>query len=232
MRYFKYKNTSKTLNKALEEQYKSLTKDEKRTVRKEKMWRRISIIVAVAVFFSVMSVGIAMIASIPTPSQWLWKILVVISYLVLGLAVLVISGFLTVIVTTPLFNKAASFNLPLMKKEIFSKACEHLREYYQLEEPYVVTKCFDSTNERFKNRDVCIFLAYDELRITGDLPRGFLHGERDLGCYAFKRDEIILTKRQDGNRLILELKADDTVFLLGYRAKSFIEKNFILKESE
>ena len=232
MRYFKYKNTSKTLNKALAEQYKSLTADEKRTVRKEKMWSRISIIVAIVIFFSIMFVGIAMLAAIPTPVWWLWKTLVSIGMAVLGIVLLIISGILTVILTIPLFNKAASFNLPLMKKEIFSKACEHLREYYQLEKPYIVTKCFDSTNERFKNRDVCIFLAYDELRITVDLMRGFLHGERDLGCYAFKRDEIILTKQKDGNRLILELKADDTVFLLGYRAKSFIEKNFISKESE
>ena len=114
-----------------------------------------------------------------------------------------------------------------MKKEIFSKACKHLRDYYQLQEPYIITKCFEATDKNFQNHDVCIFVADDELRITADLIQGFLHGERDLGCHAFKRDEIVVSKKEENNLMIAELKAGDTVFSLGYRAKSFIEKNFI-----
>ena len=38
-------------------------------------------------------------------------------------------------------------------------------------------------------------------------------------------------KQQNGKQLILELKADDSIFLLGYRAKGFIKRNFI-DESE
>lgn len=37
MRYFKYKNTNKNLHNALKEQYLTLTKDEKRNVRREKL---------------------------------------------------------------------------------------------------------------------------------------------------------------------------------------------------
>ena len=68
------------------------------------------------------------------------------------------------------------------------------------------------------NHDVCIFIAEDELRLTTDLVRGFLHGERDLGCYAFKQSEITLSKQKNGNHLVAELRADNVVFLLGYRA--------------
>ena len=117
-----------------------------------------------------------------------------------------------------------------MKKEIFSKACVNLRNYYKLQEPYIITKCFDATDKKFKNHDVCIFVVRDELRITSNLIRGFLHGERDLGCYAFKQNEITLSKQQNGKYLIAERKADNNVFLLGYRAKGFIEKNFTEKE--
>ena len=116
-----------------------------------------------------------------------------------------------------------------MKKEIFSKACKHLRDYYQLKAPYIITKCFNSTDERFANHDVCIFVVGDELRITTNLVQGFLHGERDLGCYAFKKEEITLSKHNDGNHLIAELKANKIVFLLGYRAKGFINKFFLQK---
>ena len=98
-----------------------------------------------------------------------------------------------------------------------------------MQEPYIVTKCFDATDKKFRNHDVCIFIVEDELRITTDLVHGFLHGERDLGCYAFKLNEIFLEKQQSGNHLVAELKADNTVFLLGYRAKGFIDKEFVAK---
>jgi hypothetical protein len=63
------------------------------------------------------------------------------------------------------------------------------------------------------------------------LKHGFFHVENDLGCYAFNLNEIVLSKKQGETFLIAELKADSTVFLLGYRAKGFIEKNFISKNS-
>ena len=114
-----------------------------------------------------------------------------------------------------------------MKKEIFSKACAHLRNYYNLQKPYIVTKCFNATDKKFQNHDVCLFIVGDELRLTADLAHGFLYGERDLGCYALKKEDITLTKLENGKHLIAELKADNQVFLLGYRAKGFIDKNFI-----
>jgi hypothetical protein len=140
---------------------------------------------------------------------------------------LIASGVLTVALTMPLLKKVESFHIPSIKKDIFPKACNHLRDYYQLQEPYLITKCFDSTDKKFENHDVCIFVVGDELRITTDLVRGFLHGERDLGCYAFKKEEITLSKQNVGNHLIAELKANNIVFLLGYRAKGFIDKSFL-----
>lgn len=229
MRYFKYKNTNENQSNALKARYKALTADEKRTARKMKLWERISTIVMLVVFFSGMAAGIWLITFIPEPSGWLLRLLVFIGKVMLGFIMLIVSGFLTAGLTKPLWKKVESFHLPSMKKEIFSKACGHLREYYGLKEPYIVTKCFDASDKIFKNHDVCIFFVGDELRITTDLMRGFLHGERDLGCYAFKQDEIILSKQQDEKRLIAELKAGTTSFLLGYRAKSFIEKNYMHK---
>ena len=118
------------------------------------------------------------------------------------------------------------------KKEILSKACGHLRDYYGLQEPYIITKCFDAADKKFQKHDVCLFIVGDELRITADLIHGFLHGERDLGCYAFVKHEITLSKQPCGQQLMLEMKAGENTFLLGYRAKGFIEKNFIGKETD
>ena len=42
MRYIKYKNVNKNTSNALNEQYKILTKDEKRIFRKAKRWKKFS----------------------------------------------------------------------------------------------------------------------------------------------------------------------------------------------
>ena len=232
MRYFKYKNTNKNINKELIEQYKTLTEDEKRAFRRQKRWRKFSTVVSLIIYVSFIVAGIFLLKLIPLPSTWYLEVLVIVGKVIVGFILVIVGSVLTVGLTMPLWKMVESFHIPSMKKEIFSKACIHLRDYYQLQEPYIITKCFDATDEKFRNHDVCIFVAGDELRITTDLIRGFLHGERDLGCYAFKRDEVNLEKRQDENHLLAELKADNIVFVLGYRAKGFIEKNFIAGKSE
>lgn len=232
MRYFRYKNTNKSRNNALKEQYKTLTENEKRAFRKEKCWRKLSSVVTMIVYFSCIIAGVFLINAISLPQTWFLKLLVVIGKAVFAFAVIIVSGLISVALTMPLWKKVESFRIPPVKKEIFSKACAHLRDYYELREPYIVTKCFDATDRKFQNHDVCIFVVDDELRITTDLVRGFLHGERDLGCYAFKRDEITVSKQENVNHLIAQLSADDTVFLLGYRAKGFIEKSFFEKVAE
>lgn len=231
MRYFKHKNTEKSVENALKEQYIALIRDEKRTLHKEKIWRRVSSIASLIIFFFCVFASVYLLYIIPNPSdEWL-EILVIIGKVICGPILFIISGFVTAVITSPLWKKSDSYNIPLMKAEIFSKACEHLRNYYGLEEPYIVTKCYDSTDKKFINHDVCIFISNDELRITTDLVRGFLYGERDLGCYAFKQGEIVLSKKRDHNLLIAELKVGDIVFLLGYRAKRFIEHSFISRKS-
>ena len=167
-----------------------------------------------------------LLKTIPRPAVGWQEVFVVAGTVIAWFVLLAISGFFTYWITYPMWKKVRSFNIPLMKKEIFSKACAHLRDFYGLREPYIITKCYDSSDSQFKNHDVCIFFVQDELRITADLKNGFLHGERDLGCYIFEQNEISLFKQQNGKHLSVLLKADDTFFLLGYRAKSFIEKNF------
>lgn len=229
MRYFKYKNTTKTEKQAWKEHYKSLDEYEKTVVRKGKFWRKISNIVTTIVFVLCIVIGFYLIKLIPQPNDLLGKIFVFIGKAIIGLIMIIVSAVLTFLLTAPLWRKVDSFHWPTMKKEIFSKACSHLREYYELREPYIVTKCFDAADKKFKNHDVCLFVINDELRITTDLLRGFLYGERDLGCYAFKMNEITISKIEAENHLIAELKAGDAYFLLGYRAKGFIESNFIVK---
>lgn len=227
MRYFKYKNVKDNFNNALAEQYKMLTDNEKRIVRWRKAWERFGLFVTLAVFFSCMTAGLILIGLVPTPAQWFAKLFVIVAKAVAVVLLLIVSGILTAAVGIPLWEKAESFSVPAMKKEIFAQAVAHLRDYYGFGEPYIITKCFDSTDKKFKNHDVCLFVADGELRITADLVNGFLYGARDPGCYAFKSAEIVLSQQREENRTAAQIKAENIEFLLGCRAKSFIEKHFI-----
>ena len=129
MRYYKYKNTDKNINNALKEQYKTLTEDEKRTFRQEKRWRKFSTSVTLIIYVSCVVAGIFMLKSIPLPSAWFLEALVIVGEVIIGLVLLIAYGFLTAILTKPLWKKVASFHIPSMKKEIFSKACKHVRDY-------------------------------------------------------------------------------------------------------
>ena len=75
MRYFKYKNANKNYNMALKEQYKFLTADEQRTFRREKSWRKFSLIASCVIFFSSVTTGFLLLKALPQPLRVIWQIL-------------------------------------------------------------------------------------------------------------------------------------------------------------
>lgn len=227
MRFFKYKNLNVAENNARIARYAELQKDEKRRIRKEWFLKKLALISFFIVSIPCIILGFVALKSIPVSEN---VFLAVLEYIGLGIAgIILVTGcvFIGGIVCWLIYPE--STDQPLFKRNILSKACAHLREYYGLGEPYLVTKCYKSSDENFNDHDVCIFVEDKELRITANLQYGFLHGERDLGCYAFKPDEISLIQITEEKLSITELKCGETFFRLGRRAKSFIEKNFCAK---
>lgn len=230
LRYYRYKNTDKNLQNAFKAQYKALARDEKRIFRRKRCLEKLGFMIVPVVFSSCMAIGAILMKCFPKPDTQLLNFLMIVCKAAAVLILIIASGALALGASLPLWRKAEALHIPTMQKAICSKACGHLRDYYDLQEPYIITKCFDATDRRFRNHDVCIFVAEDELCITGDLVHGFLYGERDLGCYAFEREEILLFRQKDGNRSVTELRTDGAVFMLGDRAKGFIDKHFIAKD--
>ena len=224
MRYFKCneptdpKQTAVTLTT-------ELTKEQK---KKNRRGNFLNIIATVLLF----TIGIGgfigccyMIAEIPSPQNPFFFVLSVIGMVILGFGALIVSFLLGTLVTSPIFKKSEKYVFR-PKKTVLTPTCMHLREYYGWKEPCIVTKCYNSSDESFKSRDVCIFVAGDELRITSNLKYGFSDREKDLGCYAFTLDEISLRQIQGEQFLITELKTGGAAFFLGRRAKNYIEYNF------
>lgn len=226
MRYFKCENVFSDERFILQKKYAELTKKEKKIRIKQKVLKTIGSIIFFTLSTFVFIGCNLLIGQIPEPKDWFLGILYYIGVIVLFLVSIIASVFIGGLVALPIINKAFS-NENDEKKEILSKACEQLREFYNLQEPCVVTKCYESTDKRFTNHDVCVFVADDELRITTNLLHGFFHQRNDLGCYCFNREEVCVSKIEGEKFLIAELKAGNQIFLLGYRAKRFVEKNFI-----
>lgn len=226
MRYFKYKHANKIYNAAWKAEFAKLTNDEQKIVRKNHNLGNMAVIVMLIVMSVCFACGVVALKEIPDPEHILLRILYYMMIPLLAIVGIALSGVVGYWAARPLFNRITEHPM-ILRQNALHQACESLRKFYGLQEPFVVTKCFSSSDEIFNNHDVCIFVCDGELRITADLQRGFADGNKDLGCYAFRADEITLTKQEREGGLALELKADQVFFLLGYRAKGYVRKNFL-----
>lgn len=209
----------------------ALTEEEKKLNRQCKLLNSAAIALTSIIFLAVFFCGEFMIAQILAPQNAFLFVLAIIGRIIVTIGVFIVSILLSSLVCSPIFKQAQK-KLVIKKIIAFDKSLILLREYYAWQEPCIVTKCYDSSDKKFKNRDICIFVVEDELRITADLKHGFSIRENDLGCYAFQVDEFSLEQIQGENFLITEIKSGDLVFHLGRRAKGFIEKNFIFNRSD
>ncbi|MBR6545670.1 MAG: hypothetical protein IKT72_01900 [Clostridia bacterium] len=208
-----------------------LTDEEKKRDRQGKFLNFLGTLLFFVVFVAVFIGSLFLIVRIPTSNNPFLFILVVVAMFILGIDALLVSVLIGSFISSPIY-KMAQEKLVIQKRNCFDKSIIFLREYYGWTEPCIVTKCYDSSDEKFKNRDVCIFLVDDELRITADLRHGFSIRENDLGCYSFKIDEFSLEQIQGEKFLITKVMSEDLVFDLGRRAKGFIEKRYISPKND
>jgi len=230
MRYFKC-DTLKQEDRKMVYQDIALTDEEKKSERQGKFLNFLGTLLFFVIFVAVFIGSLFLIVRIPTSNNPFLFILVVVAMFILGIGALLVSVLIGSFISSPIY-KMAQEKLVIQKRNCFDNSIIFLREYYGWTEPCIVTKCYDSSDKRFKNRDVCIFLVDDELRITADLRHGFSIRENDLGCYSFKVDEFSLEQIQGEKLLITKFKSEDQVFHLGRRAKGFIEKRFISSKSD
>ena len=231
MRYFRYKGLQTTEDPVLRAQYAEYQKQEERLVRRDMALGGIGCGLFLLVTGACFGFSVWGLTRIPEPEG---NVFLMIAYMlgiaILGMVGMAFSIIIGLLISVPIWKRANRRRIS--RQDILSKACEHLREYYGLQEPCIVTKCYDASDKKFKNQDVCIFVADDELRITTNLKNGFFHEEKDLGCHAFLRDEVTIDKIEGEKFLMAELTAGETTFLLGYRAKGFIEKNFLAPKND
>ena len=230
MRYFKC-DTLKQEDRKMVTQDVALTDEEKRSDRQGKFLNFLGTLLFFVVFDAVFIGSLLLIVRIPTSNNPFLFTLVVIFMIILGAGALIVSVLIGSFVSSPIYKKAQK-KLAIHKRIYFDKSIIFLREYYGWAEPCIITKCYDSSDNEFSGRDICLFVVDDELRLAADLKHGFSMRENDLGCYAFKVDEFSLEQIQGEKFLITKFKSEDLVFYLGRRAKGFVEKRFISTKND
>lgn len=221
MRYFKY-NGPYPENTSLKEQYKALSQEEKRRYRRARTFGKLGTILFFVVFVLLVIGSFWLLERIPEEEWILLQILSVILKIILYPVTVIVSALIGALVAMPFWSKRNTGERRA-RQRLLSEACEHLREYYQLQEPCLVTKCYESHDKRFVDHDVCLFFVENELRITTNLKNGFLRHSKDLGCYALDREEITASTAFYQEKIVTEITTGDARFLLGRRAKAFVE---------
>lgn len=225
MRYFKCDLPLD--NSQLKAQYSALLAEDQKLQRKRKLLSRLGTVVFVLVLVLVLVVA-GVLGNLIIPEDdgsVLMTVVNVVCRILWGLCFAILAPLAATFAAAPLWFKYPDCS-EQARALLRSKGCEQLREYYGFHKPFLVTKCFDSSDRRFRRHDVCLFFVDGELRLTVNLHYGFFDSERDLGCYAFRREELQLQSVPHAGHPAAELKCGDTVFLLGIRAEKFIRDHF------
>lgn len=229
MRYFKYDGPMADVSD-LKQHYAGLSAKEQARRRRSLWLHRLGTVVFWLVFLAAFAGSVLLIRKIePVSDSVLDVILYPILSIGLGFFALILSAILGAVAATPFWNKSAA-NEKELRQQLLNQACRELRQFYELQEPFLVTKCYLASDRRFDRHDVCLFLVDGKLRLTANLHYGFFDPRRDLGCYEFDLCEISLHPGRHKDRQAVELRAGETTFLLGLRAKTFIESS--LRHSE
>lgn len=219
MNYFKYGKVNKLKILADKEYLKSLGKDkEKKIIRSRRLVRLLSII-GVLLFIFLFGLLTYLIALIPIDDSFLRGI----TSTFLEVIALILS-ILAVIFTVGVLIKKVEYNYPQMHKEYIARACADVRRYYKLNDNYLITKCFDSTNKTFNMHDVCIFRYNNEIRITSDIVRGFINSHCDLGCYSIDINDLVIFKDDFNGKRATIIEFENIKFVIGIKAYSFLMK--------
>ena len=226
MRYFKCPPPDKAENEKFKKQHAELLIKEKAFKKKEKIWGRIYWILFFIILIPISVGGPWLIWQIPEPKSVLLCIGLYITRSISIFVFLVIGAIIAALVIPPILDKKVESTAQMIRIDLLALSTEYLRDYYELQSPYLVTKCYDATDRKFKNHDICLFVKDNELRLCNNLARGFLDSDKDLGCYTFTKEEITLTERVTDKYTAAVLTCGETEFVLGKRAKAWIERYF------
>lgn len=131
---------------------------------------------------------------------------------------LILPGLILIYPFVKLEKRYPRQSLGEIPRDTITQCNSHLTRFYKIPEKFIITKCYDSSNQLLIDKDLILFFYKDRLRIVND----FTSTIKDFGCYEFKMDEVELIYGQRDNLVTTEFKSKKLTLSLGKRAKPFI----------
>ena len=232
MRYFKYDHPKKHEKEIYKAELSALNENERKLMKRNNFFNKLAISFLAAITIALLIISFCIAKSYAPKYENLLSFLILIPISQFGIFILgaLITLIISALIAIPIYKSASRADKRLKQlcrehlHEISSKACEHIVEFYGLREPSITTKCYDSTDVKFKNKDIVIFECGGEIRIIRSFFGSVNLSENDFGCYAFKNGEFSVSYTEYKGKRAAMLELDETKFILAARAKPFIEK--------
>lgn len=220
MRYIKFKDPKK-MKKTKKREYISNLDNELRAKyikgKNIELISQITVYILFAIFFVLFE---RLITFIPRPEGTVLSILSAIGIFICYVLNFILSALIAVIPYILMLRLVPEEHITI-SNELLKIMSEELRRFYLFSgENCIVTKCYESSDSRFNNKDIVLYKAGDEIRLAVNLKHNFSDPKKDLGCYIFTKDEITVYKTEK----TFEISCEGHKFLLGKKAIKFIEE--------
>ena len=214
MKYFKYR-AGKVGRMALRARVAALSRENKRRyyIRKTISVANMALLIVMVFAFSLLCWYVNGLHNINSGLRIFLFILSVIATMIVPIAI-------CVFLVGALYKFLPYVSLPKITKSAVAQCTQPLRKYYKLTDNYIVTKCYECSDDNFTDKDVIIFVYGGDLRIINDINSSI----RDCGCYSMPLAQLSCGYVQMGKLMAAKIECGSVTFVLGKRAKPFVFK--------
>lgn len=215
MKRFKYMFSKKAQQTLLRMRIDLLQPEEKKRYKDHKLFSKIFITIYFTLMIAFLVLTIFLQKYIePITGNFLFITIVVFSALILP-------GVLLIYPYIKLEHKYPPQSLGHLPNDIIESSNKALFKYYKISENYIVTKCYDCSNQLLIGKDLLLFFYKDRLRVVNDLTQS----TKDFGCFEFKIEELELSYGTFENLQTTIIRSKGFFISCGKRANPFITKN-------
>lgn len=213
MRHYKYRYDNRVQKRLLKDRINALNNNQRHNHKMSSRLFRVGFVMFICIFVSFL------VLSINTMNLYIendvLKVILIILLVFVGFAI-------SALIMNPYFSfverKFPFYGFPKIIREMRIKSNQAYFSYYKVNDDYIITKIYDSSEAVLINKDVMIYSYNGKIRITND----FTTSSYDFGCYEFDFDEIELSYDRTTDRLKTILITNEMNILLGKRAKPYL----------
>lgn len=216
MRYFKYPHQGRITKNTYKKRIALLDKKNKRNY----YLQRILFCAVFALLFA-LAVGFILLLNYLSDIENISKGLLTFLQILVGGSIVIVPIAICVLLCILITKILPTVNVPQITEKVIEECTKPLKNYYKLNDNYIVTKCYESSDAQMINKDVILFVCDGKLRIVNNVSASV----KDFGCYEISKEELDYRYGSKENLTTTVIKCEGLSLTLGKKAKPFISKN-------